>query len=167
MGAKSSGLLAAVSGFFGLGKAQSAPEPAGPEAVSPEMQAAIDGNVALVQGAFAQDVGVVFDFGRPSLEWLDGFITRTRGGDPGSDHGNLPSIFGSYLGECIRHRDGGRWVCDPDGLVGLEIVPHFKVYPFAKAQKQYDGGEGDSILGLYDAVPALLDAHRRGELGRK
>ena len=160
------GFLGAIGRLFGRGEPKVVAAPSLPAStpVSEQQQAAIAGNVALVQGDFARDTGTVFDLGRASLEYLDGFIRRQH--ERGGDHGNLPQIFGSYLGECIRHRDGGRWVNDPDGFVGLEIEQNFTVYPISKAEKQFEAGDGDSILGFYDTIPSLLAAHRDGTLGR-
>ena len=152
-------LSRAIAGLFGRGEPPDAAPRAPPGApISAEQRAAIEGNVALVRDDFAKDVGIAFDFSRASLEYLDGFISRQH--ERGSDHGNLPQIFGSYLGECIRRRDGGQWVVEPEGAVGLEIEPDFTVYPLTKAGKHFANGEDDSILGLYDSIPALLAHHR-------
>lgn len=131
--------------------------------VSAQQQEAIEKNAALVQDLLGKQAGIAFDYGPGSVEWIDGYITRLRG--TMKEPGRLPDVLGSYLGEAIRRRDGGRWVRERDGTVGLELTKGFVVYPLDKTAKHFANGEADSVYSLYQSIPALLAAQRSGQLG--
>ena len=150
-------LAAALFLVLGLAGGALAAQP-----ISAQQQEAIAKNAVLVQQMLGERAGIAFDYGPASVEWLDGYISRIRGTT--KEPGRLSQVLGSYLGEAIRRRDGGRWVRERDGEVGLELAKGFVVYPFAKVEKHFANGEGDSVLALYRSVPPLLAAHRGGGL---
>ena len=131
--------------------------------VSAQQREAIEKNAALVQELLGKQAGIAFDYGPRSVEWIDGYISRIRRTMKDADR--LSQVLGSYVGEAIRRRDGGRWVRERDGAVGLELVRGFVVYPLDKVAKHFANGEEDSVYALYQSVPPLLAAHRAGGLG--
>lgn len=150
-------LLAVILLALGLAAPARATQP-----ISAQQQEAVAKNAALVQQMLGERAGIAFDFGPASVEWMDGYISRIRGTT--KEPGRLSQVLGSYLGEAIRRRDGGRWVRERDGEVGLELARGFVVYPFAKVEKHFANGEGDSVLALYRSIPPLHAAHRGGGL---
>ena len=131
--------------------------------ISAQQQEAISKNAALVQEILGKQAGIAFDYGPASVEWIDGYISRIR--TTMKEPGRLSDVLGSYVGEAIRRRDGGRWVRERDGTVGLELTKGFVVYPLTKVEKHFANGESDSVLALYRSIPALLAAQRSGQLG--
>lgn len=150
-------ILALALGCF-AGESARAAQP-----ISAGQQEAIAKNAALVQEILGKQAGIAFDYGPASVEWIDGYISRVRG--TMKEPGRLPDVLGSYLGEAIRRRDGGRWVRESDGTVGLELAKGFVVYPLAKTAKHFANGEADSVFSLYQSIPALLAAQRSGQFG--
>ena len=126
--------------------------------VSPRQREAIEKNAALVQELLGKQAGMPFDYGPRSVEWIDGYISRIR--TTMKDTDRLSQVLGSYVGEAIRRRDGGRWVRERDGTIGLELAPEFVAYPFAKVAKHFANGEGDSVYSFYGLIPSLLATHR-------
>jgi hypothetical protein len=104
------------------------------------------------------------DFGlnEESVAWVAGFIERQRVRDGGGAHDGLVSVLGSFLGECLIARYGGRWE-EIDGRWGVRFAQGSAAFPFAKVTKQFDTGiaGGDSILGFFRAVPVVMTISER------
>ena len=117
------------------------------EPVSDELLSAIRGNAEMAISELGS-ISDVRDFGlnEKSVAWVDGFIERQRGGDPGT----LVSVLGSFLGEAIIARAGGKWMQSEHGP-GVRFRNNAMCFPFAKVAKQFaDGKEaGESVLGFY------------------
>jgi len=107
--------------------------------------------------------GIAFGLDRASLEWLDGFLERQRKRPDLTDElrGTLVNQIGSFLGECIAANTKGDWKwIESQQTLGVQFSIGNCVFPFNKVMKQLDNGRagGDSILGLYDSVLALIAA---------
>jgi hypothetical protein len=99
------------------------------------------------------DVNLAYD--EASVEWLDGYIERNRSTLAQHTIDALIEIFGSFLGECIRHKYGGKWV-KRNGDYAVQFENTSAVFPLAKVEKQFKNGYMDSILGLYTLLPHLF-----------
>lgn len=115
---------------------------------------------------FARDsMGVDATFDEAGVRWLDEFMVSKRG-LPAETKAKLLNTMGSYFGECIRQAYGGSWVQDEQsGNWAVRIDERLTVFPFAKAQKHFEGGDGDSVLGLFTAIPALLHGGPKADDG--
>ncbi len=115
--------------------------------LSPDLLAAIHANVKMAIGELGGTSGIR-DFGlnEKSVAWVEGFIERQRGADPGA----LVSVLGSFLGEAIIARTGGAWA-DSDQGPGVRFANDAMCFPFAKVAKQFADGvdEGESVLSFY------------------
>jgi len=105
-------------------------------------------------------LGEGFGFNRASVEWVEGYIERLRSSGDFSgkqDFGSLPSVLGSFLGECIVQTYGGEWR-NEDGWWGIYFNDRNAAYPFNKVTKQFENGRdgGDSILSFFDTIPIVL-----------
>ncbi|XYH92783.1 hypothetical protein ACMHYB_33560 [Sorangium sp. So ce1128] len=102
-----------------------------------------------------------FGFDARSVEWVDGFIERQRvREDVGPEFvGRMVNVLGSYLGESIIRTYGGRWSFGEYGWC-VEFDARNAAYPFAKVQKQFSNGSGDSIYSFFSAIPILFPALR-------
>jgi hypothetical protein len=115
--------------------------------LSPELLAAIRANAEMAVSELGGTSGMS-DFGlnEKSVAWVEGFIERQRGSDPGA----LVSVLGSFLGEAIIARAGGAWMQNEQGP-GVRFANSAMCFPFAKVAKQFADGrdEGESVLGFY------------------
>ncbi|HWA20759.1 MAG TPA: hypothetical protein VG735_00015 [Caulobacterales bacterium] len=115
--------------------------------LSPELLAAIRANAEMAVSELGGTSGMS-DFGlnEKSVAWVEGFIERQRGSDPGA----LVSVLGSFLGEAIIARAGGAWMQSEQGP-GVRFANNAMCFPFAKVAKQFADGrnEGESVLGFY------------------
>lgn len=105
--------------------------------------------------AVARDLtGEEISFNREGVEWLDGYIRRQREtGDPTKFEG-LAISLGSFLGECIICTHGGQWA-RMDGMVGVKFDDKNAAFPFAKASKHLDNGDGDNVLSFFNSIPTI------------
>ena len=115
--------------------------------LSPELLAAIRANVEMAISELGATSGIS-DFGlnEKSVAWVEGFIERQRGGDPGA----LVSVLGSFLGEAIIARAGGAWMQSEQGP-GVRFANNAMCFQLAKVAKQFEDGrdEGESVMGFY------------------
>lgn len=98
-----------------------------------------------------------FGYTRESVEWLDGFIERTRSTANASSAGTerLVQVLGSYLGECIIRTHGGTWK-EKEGQLGVFFDDSNAVYPFNKVRKQFQNGREDSILSFFEMIGPIF-----------
>jgi hypothetical protein len=124
-----------------------------------------------------------FGFNRESVEWVDGYIERQRKrGGTKEQIDSLISVIGSFYGECIIQKYGGKWG-EFDGQMGVifgekppdlpmeeeiktqteeealgEASTVHAVFPFSKVYKQFQQGRkgGESILSFYDLIGPML-----------
>jgi hypothetical protein len=98
---------------------------------------------------------VELGYDEASVEWADGYIGRVRPSVSEDSVVSISSLIGSFLGECVIANYGGRWRETGDG-VGVCFDESNCVFPFAKVQKQFLHGEGDSILGFYRTIGVVF-----------
>ena len=97
-----------------------------------------------------------FGYDEDSMEWFDGYVKRLY--ESGFFEGKFErmlSVLGSYAGEAIIARYGGKWAYFDEGL-GIQIAERFIAFPFTKLEKQMQGGEGDSIISFYRSIEAII-----------
>ena len=116
----------------------------------------IEENAELVINGVGRMCGVHLDYDEKSVEWLDGYIERNRKDFDEETIKKMTSIFGSFLGECIRRNFGGEWKKSENG-VGVIFYSKNAVYPFAKTEKHLRNGSEDSIVGLYKMIPVVFN----------
>ena len=106
---------------------------------------------------FAREtLGVNASYDAVGVRWLDEYI-ESQQGLPGETKVKLVNTMGSYFGECIRQTYGGSWTLDHEtGSWGIRISDRLTVFPFAKVHKHFEGRDGDSVLGLFTAIPSML-----------
>ena len=109
------------------------------------------------------------DFGlnRESVEWVEGYIERLRTHeDFGSNPtGNLVSVLGSFLGECIIAKAGGEWRFEEGHGWGIVFSSGDRANPLNKVHSAFIGGlaGGDSILSFYDISVGYLSKGKLSE----
>ena len=107
--------------------------------------------------------GISFGLNRPSVEWIDGFVERQRQRSDLDDQAKsgLVNRLGSFLGECIAANTKGDWAwIESEETFGIRFPSGNCCFPFNKVAKQFDNGRagGDSVVGLYDSVLAMIAA---------
>lgn len=100
-------------------------------------------------------LGVHLNYDRASVEWIDGYIERTRPNLDGPAVLGLSNSIGAFLGECIIANHGGQWR-ESEGAWGVYFDEENAAYPFAKVEKHLLNGSGDSILSFYDVIPVIF-----------
>jgi hypothetical protein len=126
------------------------------------MHANIVANAELVRKTARDQLGVEVGFDEAGVRWLDGFINRQRLGGTEALKAKLPNTLGSFLGECVRHTYGGEWQQHEAGWV-VKVSVRLSVFPFNKVHKQLANEDGDSVLGLFTAIPSLLAGVPQGK----
>ena len=121
------------------------------------MEDKIKENARLVIEQMRQIGGFEFGLDPESVEKLDDYIQIQRVGSDLSPDSirNYVNLFGSYLGECIIFCYGGYWEKE-EGRWRVSFDENNAVYPFAKVQKQFDNGAGDSIKSFFDTIPVIF-----------
>ena len=122
------------------------------------MEDRIKKNTRLVIEQMRQITGFEFGLDAESVEKLDDDIQIQRVGTDLSPDSirNYVNLFGSYLGECIIFCHGGYWE-NEEGRWRVSFDENNAVYPFAKVQKQFDNGAGDSIKNFFDTIPVIFN----------
>lgn len=126
--------------------------------------------------SMAQGMSVTLDYSEASiapLETLLGALYRDIHHPPVRDLeqpaapsaeqiDDLCRLWGSYLGEVVRHRWGGEWALEQypgGGFATLVLnVGGNKLFPSLKIYRRLTDGEGDSIATFYSQVRAKLTA---------
>lgn len=120
------------------------------------MQERILYNAELVRDVARESLEVEVGYDEAGVQWLDKYIDgqRDAAGDETKDA--LPSTLGAFLGECIRHTYGGEWVSDAEAGWGVRVNDQLTAFPFAKVKKQLADGDGESVLGFFRTIRAIL-----------
>ena len=106
-------------------------------------------------GRLASDLGDQFGYNRDSVEFVEGYIERTKKrGAKQEQIDSLVQVLGSFLGECIRHTYGGEWR-EYEGNPGVFFENGTAAFPFNKVGMQFKNGLPDSILGFFDVIPKI------------
>jgi hypothetical protein len=101
------------------------------------------------------ELGVELSYDEGSVEWADGYIGRVRPSVSAESVESISSLIGSFLGECVIANYGGQWRETENGT-GVCFDGSNCVFPFAKVQKHFLHGEGDSILGFYKTIGVVF-----------
>lgn len=123
------------------------------ENLSPEEM--IRANAEMVLSVARQEYAPDIGFDATGARWLNGYIQGLV--DKGDVDANeeLCDNLGSFLGTCIIATYGGTWQDTEHGWA-VVMDGDLAVFPFNKVLKHLTDGPGDSVLGLFNAVPALL-----------
>lgn len=124
------------------------------------MESRIQANAELVRKVAREQLGVTVGYDETGVRWLDHYIEHQREAAAPDVRERLPNTLGSYLGECVRQTFGGEWVQDPQVGWSVKINDRLSVYPFSKVRKQLASADGESVLGFFTAIPALLSRPR-------
>lgn len=123
---------------------------------NPSPQEMIRANAEMVLAAARDDLGQDIGYDADGVRWLDGFIQRRHdGGGVGDDPSGLTNTLGSFLGECIVRSYNGRWQETEHGWA-VVVDGDLAVFPFNKVHKHLVDGAADSVLSLFNGVPALI-----------
>lgn len=114
-------------------------------------------NAELVRKVAAEQLGTVIQYDEAGVRWLDKYIDGQRAHASADVKAKLPNTLGSFLGECIRQTYGGDWMEDSECGWQIKINNSVSVFPFNKVTKQLANEDGDSVLGLFTAIPAMLE----------
>jgi len=126
------------------------------------MESQIRSNAELVRSIAREKLDVEVDYDEAGVRWLDQYINGQREAATQELKDRLPSTLGSYLGECIRLTYGGQWVQDPEFGWAVKINEKLSVFPFSKVRKQLASPDGESVLGFFKTIPALLGGRPSG-----
>ena len=98
-----------------------------------------------------------------SVKYLEGFIERTKVNMDKDNWNGLITSCGAFLGECVIRNFGGVWKKDYNGTVCVKFDENNMAYPFAKTEKQFENGLGDSIHSFYSAIPTVFGIEKKSE----
>ena len=101
--------------------------------------------------------GIDLDYSAESLKTIDEIITKNWPKPPNMLNPVVIS-FGSYVGETIRRLFGGEWVFDSKHGYALASIggASTRIFPFAKVEKRFINGDGDSISFYFAALVKII-----------
>lgn len=114
-------------------------------------------NAELVRKVATEQLELVVDYNEAGVRWLDEYIDTQREQANEQVKAKLPNTLGSFLGECILRTCGREWVQVPDYGWSVKVNDKVSVFPFNKVEKQLANSDGESVLGLFIAIPPLLN----------
>ncbi|WP_072386081.1 hypothetical protein [Hyphomicrobium sp. CS1BSMeth3] len=128
------------------------------ENLSPEemIRANAEMVLAVARNEFQQDIG----FDAAGVRWLDSYIQGLVDKGEVDTSETLCDNLGSFLGTCIIEAYGGRWQDTEHGWA-VVLDGDLAVFPFNKVLKHLTEGAEDSVLSLFNGIPALR-AHASG-----
>jgi hypothetical protein len=130
--------------------------------LNPEEQSAIDSNAALIVREASKASGSNLGYNETSVAWMDDYIESRRGDLDAELLEKSVDVFGSCLGECVRHQYGGQW-----RVIDWEMAVLFNesnaVFPFSRVAKHFRNGREDSILSWFITIPLIFNAERPEE----
>lgn len=131
------------------------------------MESHILANAELVRKVAFDQLGESIQYDEAGVRWLDKYIDVQRESASAEVKAKLPNTLGSFLGESIRQTYGGQWIEDPEYGWMVRIDEGVSVFPFNKVTKHLSNEDGDSVLGLFTAIPGMLEyaAKQRQEVG--
>ena len=115
----------------------------------------IKSNAQTAVNLFVRFEKVTLSYDEASVERVDNFIGRSRDVYDSSTVDRMVSVFGSFLGECVREKYGGQWD-KIDGEWGVRFAEGNAAIPFHKVRKQFENGSEDSILSFYQIIPIVF-----------
>jgi hypothetical protein len=120
------------------------------------MESQILANAELVKKVARSELNTNVEYNEAGVQWLERYIDGQRQFASEEVKQKLPSTLGSFLGECVRSTFGGQWVQDPEYGWAVKVTEGLVVFPFAKVRKQLEHSEGESVLGLFRSIPAVM-----------
>jgi hypothetical protein len=118
-------------------------------------QEMIRANAEMVLAVARKEFDPHIGFDAAGVRWLDGYIQGlVEKGDVEATE-ELCDNLGSYLGTCIIETYGGTWQDTEHGWA-VVLDGDLAVFPFNKTLKHLTEGAGDSVLGLFNSIPALM-----------
>jgi hypothetical protein len=132
----------------------------------PTMEEKFRYNAELLIKIMHEEQGVILGYNANSIAWLDNYVEQNRRSlsqEIIRSH-NLISLFGSFLGEAIRHEFGGKWQ-QVNGQWAIVFNEGNACFPINKVDKQFANGHqgGDSISSFYNVIPTIFKlSNRRG-----
>ena len=115
----------------------------------------IKSNAQTAVNLFVRFEKVTLSYDEASVERVDNFIGRSRDVYDSSTVDRMVSVFGSFLGECVREKYGGQWD-KINGEWGVRFAEGNAAFPFHKVRKQFENGSEDSILSFYQVIPIVF-----------
>lgn len=128
------------------------------ESLSPEEMIRANAEMVLAVARKEYDPHIGFD--AAGVRWLNGYIQGLvdQGGVEATEE--LCDNLGSFLGTCIIETYGGTWQDTEHGWA-VVMAGDLAVFPFNKTLKHLTEGADDSVLGLFNSIPALI-SHASG-----
>jgi hypothetical protein len=114
--------------------------------------------VSVAQDELGRDVG----FDADGVRWLDSYIQRLHDQGGVDEPEILCDRLGSYLGSCIAQSYGGTWQEMEQGWA-VVVDGDLAVFPFNKSYKHLLEGSGDSVLALFNTIPAMIAHAKAGQ----
>lgn len=102
---------------------------------------------------------VELHYNMDSLEQLDAIVESIP---KPKDLGRMVLVIGSFLGEALRRMYGGRWEWNQQFKSWAVVVPirnggETGAFPFAKVEKRFRYGKGDSIAYFVHVLDAKVE----------
>jgi hypothetical protein len=114
--------------------------------------------VSVAQDELGRDVG----FDADGVRWLDSYLQRLHDQGGVDEPEILCDRLGSYLGTCILQAYGGTWQEMEQGWA-VVVDGDLAVFPFNKSYKHLLEGSGDSVLALFNTIPAMIAHAKAGQ----
>ena len=125
------------------------------------MEKLIQANAELVLKMATERLMVEVGYDETGVRWLDGYIDRNKNSVSEEQKAGLVNTLGSFFGECIRQTYGGTWSSDDESRFWfIQFSEGNAVFPFNKVEKHLNNGDGDSVLGLFTAIPVMFSAQK-------
>lgn len=110
---------------------------------------------------FLRDNQVPAEYSLKALEWLEQHLDQNRARYLNNNPGNIISIFGSFLGECMCRNYQGQWTLTEYGW-GVKIGENeMTAFPFNKMEKFLYGDSSDAFTPFYGSIPAIIQHNRQ------
>jgi hypothetical protein len=123
-------------------------------------QEMIRANAEMVLAVARKEYDPHIGFDAAGVRWLDGYIQGLVDQGSADTAETLCDNLGSYLGTCIIETYGGTWQDTEHGWA-VVMADDLAVFPFNKTLKHLTEGAGESVLGLFNSIPALI-SHASG-----
>lgn len=96
-----------------------------------------------------------FDYSENSVKLMSELIDKERTGYSERVKNILPTLWGSYLGEALIKRYGGKWVIMGNGSYAISLNNGHFLWPMARVEKHVTNGTEDSIYAQYMSIEIM------------
>lgn len=97
------------------------------------------------------------DYDTESVKFIEGFIERQRNSFDNEQRKGLVNSIGSFVGQCVIRNYGGHWQVDQETeAICVAFDDKNKIFPIAKAAKQFENGLEDSVYSFYTCIPRVF-----------